>query len=341
MKVSVIILNWNGEALLKRYLPSVVEHTLCSKEVEVVVADNGSTDDSLRFLETNYPQVRILNLFENHGFAQGYNLALEHLDSQYAVLLNSDVEVTEGWLEPLIAYMDEDETVGACQPKIRALRARAHFEHAGASGGFMDALGYPFCRGRILQHVEADFGQYDNVVDVFWATGACLCVRTALYRNSGGLDKHFFAHMEEIDLCWRLRSRGIRVVVVPQSTIYHLGGATLQKENPHKTFLNYRNNLLMIYKNMPSNALFRILMLRFFLDHASALVFLLTGKPNDAIAVWRARLAFWKMRPLYRDLRKSNLAQHVLPIIPEMMKGSLLFMYYFRGIKTFDRLKRF
>jgi GT2 family glycosyltransferase len=222
MNVSVIILNWNGKSLMREYLPNVVEHTLGSANVELVVADNGSTDGSLEFLAAEYPQIRRIDLGHNHGFAEGYNLALAQVDAQYAVLLNSDVKVTENWLPALIDYLDQNPEVAACQPKIRSLRESEYFEHAGAAGGFMDFLGYPFCRGRLLSVVEKDFGQYDMPADIFWATGACLCIRIEDFRSVGGLDARFFAHMEEIDLCWRLRSRGRRIVCLPASTVYHL-----------------------------------------------------------------------------------------------------------------------
>lgn len=343
MKAAVVILNWNGKRLLQEYLPSVVAHTLTnpSSEVELVVADNGSSDGSLEFLRSNYPNIRLLDLGSNYGFAKGYNLALEQVDSTYTVLLNSDVEVEAGWLSTLVEYMDAHPNVAACQPKIRSARRKSYFEHAGACGGYLDALGYPFCRGRILESVEEDKGQYDAPINVFWASGACLCIRTSIYKEAGGLDEHFFAHMEEIDLCWRLRSRDMRIVCVPSSVVYHLGGATLSKENPHKTFLNYRNNLLMIYKNARSSALFPVLFARFFLDYGSALVFLLSGKKGDAAAVFKARCAFWSMRKSYTAVRKANLSKQKLPLIPEVLKGSMVLGYYFNGKKTFSALSAF
>jgi GT2 family glycosyltransferase len=343
MKVSIIILNWNGKRLMQEFLPSVVAHSLSDQsfEVELVVADNGSDDGSLDFLRLNFPNIRLLDLGCNHGFAKGYNLALERVDSIYSILLNSDVEVEVGWLSSLIEYMDAHPDVVACQPKIKSVRQKTHFEHAGACGGYMDMLGYPFCRGRILESVEHDSGQYDAPVDVFWASGACLCIRTSVYKDAGGLDERFFAHMEEIDLCWRLRSRGMRIVCVPSSVVYHLGGATLNKENPHKTYLNYRNNLLMIYKNASSSALFLILFVRFFLDYASAFIFLLSGKRGDAAAVFKARKAFWGLQKSYAAVRKRNLSKQILPLIPEVLKGSILMAYYFKGQKSFSALTAF
>ena len=335
MKVSVVILNWNGKSLMRCYLPNVIEHTLGSADVELVVADNGSVDGSLEFLAAEYPQIRLIDLGHNHGFAEGYNLAIAQVDAQYVVLLNSDVEVSPNWLPVLIDYLEKNPEVAACQPKIRSLREPECFEHAGAAGGYMDFLGYPFCRGRLLSVVEKDSGQYDTPADIFWATGACLCIRTEDYRVVGGLDARFFAHMEEIDLCWRLRSRGRRIVCLPESTVYHLGGATLNKENPRKTFLNYRNNLLMLYKNTSRRRFVFVFVFRFFFDYLSGLVFLLSGKRGDAWAVVRARLAFWKMRPTFRIQRMENRQLTTVNPIPEVYRGSILLNYYFGGKRNF------
>lgn len=338
MKTSVVILNWNGKSLMEAYLPNVVQYTFSEStpDVELVVADNGSVDDSLAFLKTHFDtRVRCIDLQHNHGYAEGYNLALSQLDSTYAVLLNSDVKVTEGWLDVLVDYMDAHPDVAACQPKIRSLRSEAFFEHAGASGGFMDMLGYPFCRGRLFSYVEQDLGQYDAPMDVFWATGACICVRMEDFRAVGGFDARFFAHMEEIDLCWRFRSRDRRVVCLPASCVFHLGGATLNKENPRKTFLNYRNNLLMLYKNASPSDFRMVFVVRLFLDYLSALVFLLSGKFGDAKAVVRARYHFWKMIPQFKTQRFENLRQTKKSSIPEMYRGSLVFDYYFGGKRSF------
>ena len=277
MKVSVVILNWNGCDMLRTFLPSVVR---CSKsgQVEVCVADNGSTDASVEMLREEFPCVRIIVLDQNHGFADGYNLALQQVEAEYVVLLNSDVEVTEHWLEPMISYLDAHPEVAACQPKIRSQRQKEYFEYAGAAGGFIDKYGYPFCRGRVMEVVEKDEGQYDTILPVFWATGAALFIRLADYREAGGLDGRFFAHMEEIDLCWRLRSRGRKIVCIPQSTVYHVGGATLKKENPRKTFLNFRNNLVMLYKNLPDEELNKVMRIRACLDYVAAFTFLLKGQ---------------------------------------------------------------
>ena len=273
--------------MLRSFLPSVVRFSEADGAV-VYVADNGSTDASVEMLRRDFPSVRLVLLKENHGFADGYNLALQAIEAEYVVLLNSDVEVTEHWLEPLVGYMDIHPEVAACQPKILSWRQREMFEYAGAAGGFLDRYGYPYCRGRIMGVVERDAGQYDDVVSVFWATGAALFVRLHDYRRAGGLDGRFFAHMEEIDLCWRLRARGRQIVCVPQSVVYHVGGATLKKENPRKTFLNFRNNLIMLYKNLPSEELVPVMRVRAFLDYVAAFVFLLKFQFSNASAVIRA-----------------------------------------------------
>ena len=297
-KCSVIILNWNGVEMLRRFLPSVVKNeptpTLSKgKEIEIIVADNGSTDESLKVLRKEFPSVKTIVLDRNYGFAEGYNRAIEQVDSEYVVLLNSDVEVPEGWLEPLLRYLDEHPDVAAVQPKIHSWTDKERFEHAGAAGGYLNPLGYPYCRGRMLWHVEIDHGQYDSVAEVDWTSGACMCVRTSVYKELGGLDASFFAHMEEIDLCWRMRNQGWRLMCVPESTVYHLGGGSLHYDNPRKNYLNHRNNLLMIRKNMrwPWGVLF----LRFFLDYAAALFYLLQGRPRSCKAVYEARRDYHRM----------------------------------------------
>jgi hypothetical protein len=295
MNCSVIILNWNGAAMLRKYLPSVVAHT---PEAEVIVADNGSTDESLAVLKKEFPSVRTIVLDKNYGFAEGYNRAIEQVDSEYVVLLNSDVEVTAHWLAPLLDYMDAHAEVAAVQPKIRSDRQRSFFEHAGAAGGFINRLGYPYCRGRILWSVEEDKGQYDTPVEVDWTSGACMCVRTRVYKECGGLDAAFFAHMEEIDLCWRMRNAGWRLVCLPQSTVYHLGGGALSYDSPRKTYLNHRNNLLMIYKNKKHP--FGVLFVRFFLDYAAACFYLMQGRWGACKAVFAARCDYHRMRRAYR-----------------------------------------
>ena len=294
MKCSVIILNWNGAEMLRTYLTSVVANTA---DAEVIVADNGSTDNSLEVLKTEFPTVKTILLDRNYGFAEGYNRAIDQVDSEYVVLLNSDVETPEGWLRPLLEYMDAHAEVAAVQPKIRSWRKKDYFEHAGAAGGYLNALGYPYCRGRRVWGVEQDKGQYDTVVNIDWTTGACMCVRTQVYKDLGGLDASFFAPLEEIDLCWRMRKKGWKLACVPQSMAYHLGGGSLSYDNPRKAYLNHRNNLLMIYKNKQHP--YGVLFVRFFLDYAAACVYLLQGHPKSCKAVFEARRDYKRMRKAY------------------------------------------
>lgn len=340
MKISVVILNWNGCDMLRTFLPSVINYSV-GEEIEVCVADNGSTDVSVAMLQADFPSVRIILLEQNYGFADGYNKALEQVDSEYVVLLNSDVEVTEHWLKPMTDYLDTHVEVAACQPKIRSQRQKEYFEYAGAAGGFMDAYGYPFCRGRVMGEVEIDEGQYDSIIPIFWATGAALFIRRSDYLEVGGLDGRFFAHMEEIDLCWRLRARGREIVCIPQSMVYHVGGATLQKENPHKTFLNFRNNLVMLYKNLPEEELKKVMRIRTFLDYVAAFTFLLKGQMNNALEVIHARREFKRLRPSFLLSRTENLRKTFLNPIPERIKNSILWQFYIGGCKRFSQLSNF
>ncbi|MBQ9202530.1 MAG: glycosyltransferase family 2 protein [Bacteroidales bacterium] len=335
--VAVIILNWNGQTLMEHYLPSVLAHTR-GDGIEVVVADNGSTDGSVDWLQTQYPGLRLVLLDRNYGFAEGYNRAVEAVEAEYVVLLNSDIEVAEGWLEPLVGYMDSHPEVAACQPKILSDRNREYFEHAGAAGGFIDRLGYPFCRGRIQSLVEKDRGQYDSVADIFWATGACLMIRREDYLQAGGLDADFFAHMEEIDLCWRLRLAGRRLVCLPESQVFHLGGGTLNAQNPRKTFLNFRNNLLMLYKNLPSERLRSVMWQRWVLDMVAAVFFLFKGETKNFAAVFKARCAYRQMKPLMQPKRAEIQARACQHCIPEIYPGISTLDFFLRGKKTFDSL---
>ena len=337
-KLSIVILNWNGAEMLRQFLPSVVAHSN-GEGIEVCVADNASTDNSLEVMRQEFSDVRLILLDKNYGFAEGYNRALAEIDAEYCLLLNSDVEVTDGWLAPMLDYMDVHPEVAACQPKIRSWHRREEFEHAGACGGFMDKYGYPFCRGRMMSTVEVDEGQYDTTIPIFWATGAALLVRTADYRESGGLDSRFFAHMEEIDLCWRLRSRGRGIVCIPQSVVYHVGGATLNKENPRKTYLNFRNNLLMLYKNLLEEELSSVMRIRWCLDMVAALQYLLKGEWGNVRAVFRARKDYRAMRPSYQSVRAENLSQTIQPTQPERFPWSLLWRYYVKGVKRFSALR--
>lgn len=334
MRTAIVILNWNGAHYLQQFLPALREYTT-SPDVDIYVADNGSTDNSLLILGKYFKEVKILLLNRNYGFAEGYNRALAQIEADYFVILNSDVEVTDGWLEPMLDYLQEHSGVAACQPKILSHHNRTHFEHAGAAGGFIDMLGYPFCRGRVLAVTEEDKGQYDEVCDVFWATGACLVIRAEVFEKEGGFDDDFFAHMEEIDLCWRLKSRGYRVVCIPQSKVYHVGGGTLHVEHPRKTYLNFRNNLFLLYKNLPQKQLFPVLFVRFFMDYLAAFQLFITGKPQNAKAVFKARLDFRKMLPSFKNKREENLRKTTQTHIPEIAKKSVILNYYLLGRKTF------
>ncbi len=339
-KVAVVILNWNGSEMLRTFLPSVIRYSALSG-VEVFVADNASTDDSLSVLNKEFSSVKQIILNQNYGFADGYNKALSQIDAEYFVLLNSDVEVTEYWLEPMITYLDAHMEIAACQPKILSWKQKDYFEYAGACGGYIDRYGYPFCRGRIMGVVEKDHGQYDTVSSVFWATGAALFIRSVDYWAAGGLDGRFFAHMEEIDLCWRLRSRDRGVVCIPQSVVYHVGGATLQKENPRKTYLNFRNNLLMLYKNLPESELHYVMFVRALLDYLAAFIFLLKGGIENTKAVLQARKEFYSLRKNFKVDRKNNLEKTSLKVIPEQIKNSILVRYYWERKKYFFQLNRF
>ena len=336
-KVAVVILNYNGEEMLGRFLPSVVEYT---PGADIIVADNASTDGSVAFVKENFPSVKIVSLDRNYGFAGGYNRALEKVAADYVLLLNSDVEVTPGWLEPLVALLDADSSIVACQPKILDFKRKTHFEYAGAAGGFIDRYGYPYCRGRLFDTVEEDKGQYDTPCDIFWATGAALLVRAAAYRAAGGLDECFFAHMEEIDLCWRLRSRGYRIVCEPRSVVYHVGGATLSAGNPKKTYLNFRNNLLMLYKNLPAKGLRQVMVVRCILDYVAALKFAVTGGWGHCKAVLKARRDYGRMKKEYSAVRSANLAATLAGDIKERSGFMLLWRYYACGAKRYSQLKK-
>ena len=335
-KIAVVILNWNGADMLMRFLPSVVEYS--EAEADVFVADNGSTDNSCEVVEQHFPSVRLIRLPQNYGFAEGYNQALKELEHDYFLLLNSDVEVTPHWLQPMLSYMEQHTEVAACQPKLLDWKQKEKFEYAGAAGGFIDRYGYPFCRGRIFNDIETDQAQYDEVVPLFWATGAALMVRRVDWLEVGGLDGRFFAHMEEIDLCWRLRLRQRAIVCISESRVYHVGGATLSKENPRKTFLNFRNNLLMLYKNLPEQELSSVMRIRCLLDWIAAAKFLLTDGKENVKAVFAARREFKKMKHEYAALRQENQRKAVSHNIPERMSASLLVQYYLYGRKTFSSL---
>ena len=336
-EVAVLVLNWNGRTLLQQFLPSWLAHT--PDYADLIIVDNGSTDDSVSFLQEHYRDVHLLAFEENLGFAGGYNRAIEELDYQTVILLNSDVELTSGWLDQPMQLLNSSPEIAAVQPTLRAQRSPKDFEYAGAAGGFIDRLGYPFCRGRIFDTIEEDRGQYADSVDLFWASGACLIIRRAVYREVGGLDTLFFAHQEEIDLCWRLNARGWRIVSAPQSIVYHVGGASLSADSPRKVFLNFRNNLLMIYKNLPAPTLYRVLFARMLLDLVAMLVYLLRLRPGQAASVLKGWRCFLIKRQRYESTRQENLKKTVRPISPDLMKPySLLFQYYFKGRKRYSDL---
>ena len=296
--IAVIILNWNGEALLREFLPKVIA-TTDSTLADVIVADNGSTDGSVSLLEQEFPQVKLLKFTENYGFAEGYNRAIEQTGYKYNILLNSDVATSGNWIAPLYEYMEAHLDVGACQPKLLSYREPEMFEYAGASGGFIDKNGYPYCRGRLFATVEKDNHQYDDIISVFWATGAALMVRSEIYMSVGGLDKDFFAHMEEIDLCWRILLAGYDIKVIPQSVAYHLGGGSLPASNPRKTYLNFRNNLLLLHKNLPDSTRSRKLFVRRLYDTIAWAKFMMTFDFKNANAILKAHNDFRRMRRAY------------------------------------------
>lgn len=327
MHTAIVILNWNGAHMMKTYLPTVLDYS--QSEGEVWVADNASTDNSMDMLRRDFPQVRTLQLDQNYGFAEGYNKALSQIEADYYVLLNSDVEVTPGWLATLRNYMDAHPEVAACQPKLLSVFARDRFEYAGASGGLLDKYGYPFCRGRIFDTVETDRGQYDDVAQIHWATGACLMVRAEDYWRVGGLDGRFFAHNEEIDFCWRLRLLGRAIVCVPQSVVYHVGGGTLPKGNPMKTFLNFRNNLTMLYKNLPDDQLSHVMRVRCFLDYLAAFqTLILNRNVADFKAIIKARRAFRKWRHSFDADRADIQSRRVPTQVDELAPLSIIWQYY-------------
>mgnify|MGYP000323616280 CR=1 FL=1 len=337
-KIAIVILNWNGAKLLQQFLPSIVEFSK-NDFTEIVIADNGSTDDSLQILRNEFPEVKILDLKQNYGFARGYNEALKLIDADYFVILNSDVEVTAGWLEDPIRLMENDSSIASVQPKILSYHQKTHFEYAGAAGGFIDHFGYPFCRGRIFNEVEEDRGQYNDSVDIFWATGACMFVRAKCFHEVGGFDADFWAHMEEIDLCWRLKNRGYRVVYTHESTVYHVGGGTLSYDNPTKLFLNFRNNLWLLYKNLPAGQLFPIIFMRMVLDGIAAMKLLAELNVNGIVSVLKAHYHFYCSIPLLNRKRKQAKRSGYLSAPAEKLHLSIVFQFYIRKRKRFSEIK--
>jgi GT2 family glycosyltransferase len=334
VRVAVVILNWNGKKFLEQFLPTLLENS--KGDADIIVADNASTDDSIAFVKSHFPEVKIIINDKNYGFAQGYNEALANVSAEYYVLLNSDIEVTPNWIPPVIQLMESDPMIAACQPKILSYHEKTKFEYAGAAGGFIDKYGYPFCRGRLFQTMEEDHGQYDDVAEIFWATGACMFLRAELYHKYGGLDGDFFAHMEEIDFCWRLKNEGYKIMYCPTSTVYHIGGGTLPKISARKTYLNFRNNCILLYKNLPDNMLVEVFAKRLVLDGIAAMKFLFTAGFKDFIAVSKAHFSFYGSLPITRQKRKRMKQGPMRNIYLK----NIVFEYYLRGKKKFTDLEK-
>jgi GT2 family glycosyltransferase len=334
-KIAIAILNWNGKHHLQKFLPDVVKY---SNGTEIYVIDNGSTDDSISLLQRNFPQVKIILNDKNYGFAQGYNEGLKQIDAAIYILLNSDVQVTENWINPVVELFQKDDKIAVIQPKVKSFNQPEYFEHAGAAGGFIDKDFFPFCRGRIFDMNEKDMGQYDEQTEIFWATGACFFIRSQIYHDNNGFDGNFFAHMEEIDLCWRLKNRGYKIFYTPQSTIYHLGGGTLDYLSPRKTFLNFRNNLFLILKNYRGNFLFFKLFRRLMLDGIAGLKFLFSMQFKHTWAVLKAHFAFYSGLFYYLNKRKKLKLNDCRPNKTGIYNKSIVYDFYINRIKKFSEL---
>jgi len=338
VKTAVVILNWNGLGYLKMFLDIVRKNTT-DADTELYVADNGSSDGSADWVADNFKDIKLLRFEKNFGFAGGYNLAFEKIDAEYYLLLNSDIEVTEGWLQPLVTYMDSNPDAASCQPKILSYQQKGYFEYAGAAGGFIDKLGYPLCRGRILTHIEEDNGQYDSQSDIFWSTGACMMVRSRLWKECGGFDADFFAHMEEIDLCWRFHRKGYRVSYIPDSKVYHVGGGALPYNSPFKTYLNFRNSLFLLYKNLPDRNFSGIMLKRKILDGIAALFFLVKGQFSSTAAVWKAHRDYYKHSTKLKEKRKLVRIACENKSAQLILNKCIVFEFYIKRNKTFRSLK--
>jgi GT2 family glycosyltransferase len=337
-KTAIVILNWNGLGYLKMFLGTIVKYSSIP-ETFIYVVDNGSTDGSLEWVAENYIEVKLIKLDKNYGFAGGYNMAIKQLDAKYFVLINSDIEVTESWLEPLVSFMDNNPDVASCQPKIKSYFNKDHFEYAGAAGSFLDKYGYTFSRGRIFFNIEKDTGQYDSQIDIFWSSGACMIVRGDAWKKCGGFDAGFFAHMEEIDLCWRFNKAGYRVCYIPESVVYHIGGGSLPYESPYKTYLNFRNSLFLLYKNLPDNKLHTVLFIRKFLDGLAAIRFLLIGNPRNVISVWKAHVDYYKNINELKLKREMVKKMELIKSPSHILNKSIVFEFYVKGNKTYSCLK--
>jgi len=336
-KTAIVILNWNGIDFLKMFLGNVIRNSTYNDTV-IYVADNGSTDGSTEWIAENHKEVNLIKLDINHGFAGGYNLAINQIKAQYYVLLNSDIEVTENWLHPLVSFMDNNPDVASCQPKILSFNKKNYFEYAGAAGSFIDKYGYPFCRGRIFDKVEKDIGQYDSKIDIFWSSGACMIVRGEAWNKCGGFDASFFAHMEEIDLCWRFHKAGYRVSYIPGSVVFHIGGGALPYNSPFKTYLNFRNSLFLLYKNLPANKLHSTLFKRKLLDGIAALMFLIRGRFSNVKSVWKAHIDYYKSIDELKVKRALAQNLEITKIPPPVLNKSIVFEFYLKGNKTYDCL---
>jgi GT2 family glycosyltransferase len=338
VRCAIVILNWNGIEFLKKFLPGVVVHS-SGADINIYVADNGSDDGSPEYISENFSSVKLIRFDKNNGFAGGYNLAIEQIEARYYVLLNSDIEVTEGWLEPLISYLESNPGVASVQPKILSWSQKEKFEYAGAAGGFIDKYGYPLCRGRIFYKTEKDEGQYNNQTDIFWSTGACMAVRADAWKKCDGFDPDFFAHMEEIDLCWRFHKSGYRVVYIPQSVVYHVGGGALPYNSPFKTFLNFRNSLYLLYKNLPEKNLHSILFTRKILDGLAALFFMLKGEFKSCRAVWKAHLDYYRNIKRLKEKRITSGKPEPTDFTRLILNKNIVFEFYIRKHRTFSSLK--
>ncbi len=337
-KVSVVILNWNGAKYLEKFLPDIIKYS-AMPGVEIIIADNCSSDNSIDFIKTNFPQIKLILFDRNYGFAEGYNKAVKQINSEYYVFLNNDVEVSENWLLPVIEYMDAHTDVGASMPKLRGYIDKERFEYAGAAGGFLDKYGYPFCRGRVFDTVEKDSGQYDNTCEIFWATGACMYVRAEVFSKVGGFDKEFFAHMEEIDLCWRMKWFGYKIMYLPQVTVFHVGGGVLSQDNPRKTFLNFRNNLFLLFKNLPSGHLCKLLIIRLMLDSVAALKYIVNFRLIFFYAIIRAHTNFWYKLPYLISYRKSAyFLNNKNAEFPSLVNKSIIVGYFVKKKLTYNEI---
>lgn len=336
-KTAIVILNWNGIDFLKKFLGIVVKYS-ANSDTAVYVADNGSSDGSVEWLYEKFSEVHVISLDKNYGFAGGYNLAINKIDAKYYVLLNSDIEVTEGWLTPLVGFMDDNQDVASCQPKILSYNQKDFFEHAGAAGCFIDRYGFPYCRGRILNNVEKDHGQYDTQINVFWSSGACMIVNGEAWKKCGGFDSDFFAHMEEIDLCWRFQKAGYRVCYLPQSIIFHVGGGTLPYDSPLKTYLNFRNSLFLLYKNLPDKNFKSVLFKRKVLDGFAAAFFLLKGSFRSVKAVWKAHMDYYRALPELKIKRKQVRELESNKKEAHIFNKSIAYEFYIKRHKTYTSL---